>query len=181
MSNGQPWSQALPGSPGQGPRPGDMRYICIFRVLLIGAGFGEADRAATPEGRPRLERGTYCLGGTFEACLDDATCGLTCRSVITRIARGGLRLPCACGRWLPVWLPGSSLAALMFERSRPEVACGSSRSSSDSTRPSAARAMSLPGAVPGTAGGRVQKPAAIRAIQVSAATMRRGQRTDVAV
>lgn len=31
----------------------------------------------------------------------------------------GLAWPSTCGRWLPVWLSGSSLAALMFECSEP--------------------------------------------------------------
>jgi hypothetical protein len=57
----------------------------------------------------------YCLGGTFEACLDGAGCGLTCRPAAAIVAGGGLKWPGACGRWLPVWFPGISLAMLMFE------------------------------------------------------------------
>jgi hypothetical protein len=37
------------------------------------------------------------------------------------MAGGGLRLPYACGRWLPVWLPGIWLATLLFERLRPDT------------------------------------------------------------
>jgi len=40
---------------------------------------------------------------------------LTCRSAETRIAGRGLVWPRASGRWLPTWLPGISLATLMFE------------------------------------------------------------------
>jgi hypothetical protein len=49
-----------------------------------------------------------------------------------------LAWPCPCGRWLPVWLPAISLAALMFNAHGP----GSTRSPvgdlSDWARPSAA-------------------------------------------
>jgi hypothetical protein len=65
--------------------------------------------------RPRLERGTYCLGGIPERWLAVAGCGLTCRSAVARMAGCGLAWPRACGRWLPVWLPGIWLATLMFE------------------------------------------------------------------
>ena len=56
--------------------------------------------------RPRLERGTYCLGGTFEVSLAGAGCGLTCRLAVAAIARYGLAWCSSRGRWLPVWLPG---------------------------------------------------------------------------
>jgi Helix-turn-helix domain len=46
--------------------------------------------------------------------LDGAGCGLTCRSGGVIMAGCVLPRPCVCGRWLPVWLPGISLAALMF-------------------------------------------------------------------
>ena len=65
--------------------------------------------------RPRLERGTYCLGGTPETWPGVAGCGLTCRSAGVIIAGRGLAWPRACGRWLPVRLPTTSLATLMFE------------------------------------------------------------------
>ena len=45
-----------------------------------------------------------------------AECGLTRCSAAAIMAGRGLAWPCACGRWLPVWLPEISLAALMFER-----------------------------------------------------------------
>jgi hypothetical protein len=70
-------------------------------------------RRTTP--RLRLERATCCLGGTFEVWPDGAGCGLTCRSVIPKVARSGLAWPETFGRWLPVWLPETSLATLMFE------------------------------------------------------------------
>jgi hypothetical protein len=45
--------------------------------------------------------------------------GLTCRSAAVAMAGCGLMWPCACGRWLPVWLPGIWLARLMFESQDP--------------------------------------------------------------
>src|ERR1700685_3561788 len=33
--------------------------------------------------------------------------GMTCRSAAAIMAGRGLEWPCACGRWLPVWLPES--------------------------------------------------------------------------
>jgi hypothetical protein len=45
--------------------------------------------------------------------LDAAECGLTCRSAAAIMAGRGLARPYVCGRWLPVWLPGISLATLM--------------------------------------------------------------------
>ena len=67
--------------------------------------------AASFASRPRLERGTYCLGGTFETPLDDAGCGLTCCLTVAAVAACGLMSPRICGRWLPVRLPAISLAA----------------------------------------------------------------------
>jgi hypothetical protein len=40
--------------------------------------------------RPRLERGTYCLGSTFETSLSVARRGLTCRSAAATRAGCGL-------------------------------------------------------------------------------------------
>jgi len=40
--------------------------------------------------RPRLERGTYCLGGIFEVSPDGAGCGLTCRLAVLIVAGCGL-------------------------------------------------------------------------------------------
>ncbi len=70
--------------------------------------------------RPRLERGTYCLGGSPVTPPDVAGRGLTCRFVRVIMAGCGLEWPHASARWLPVWLPGISLAALMFDCSRHE-------------------------------------------------------------
>jgi hypothetical protein len=39
-----------------------------------------------------------------------------------RMARCGLVRPCACGRWLPVWLPGISLATLTLGYLGPNAA-----------------------------------------------------------
>jgi hypothetical protein len=65
--------------------------------------------------RPRLERGTYCLGGTFEAWPGGAGYRLTCCLAVVAMAGYGLARPRACGRWLPVWLPVILLATLMSE------------------------------------------------------------------
>ena len=40
---------------------------------------------------------------------------LTWRLAAVAMAGYGLAWPSSCGRWLPVWLPGISLATLMFE------------------------------------------------------------------
>jgi hypothetical protein len=48
-----------------------------------------------------------------------AQCGLTCRPAAVIMAGRGLMWPCAWGRWLPGWLPGISLAKLMFEGRDP--------------------------------------------------------------
>ena len=48
-------------------------------------------------------------------CPGGAGCGLTCRLAVVVMAGRVLAFACACGRWLPVWLPAISLAALMFE------------------------------------------------------------------
>src|SRR5256885_4813418 len=55
--------------------------------------------------RPRLERGTYCLGGTFEVRPGSAGCGLTCQLAVPAVAGRGLMQAGIYGRWLPVWLP----------------------------------------------------------------------------
>ena len=44
-------------------------------------------------------------------CLDGAGCGLTSRLAAARMAEGGLARPCACGHWLPVWLPPGDLVS----------------------------------------------------------------------
>ena len=94
---------------------------CRVAVRPAGSPFGsptaESEQAfvrrAAP--RPRLERGTYSLGGIPVTRPDVAPCGLTCRSAAARIAGRGLEWPDACGRWLPAWLPGISLAEITFE------------------------------------------------------------------
>ena len=50
---------------------------------------------------------------------DGAGNGLTCRSAPAGMAGRGLAQPRACGRWLPVRLPETSLAALTFECGKP--------------------------------------------------------------
>src|SRR5271155_1749314 len=65
---------------------------------------------------------------------DVAGRGLTCRSAAVIMAGRGLPQPHACGRWLPVWLPGISLAALMFEWQNPGVASSMCRSRQSVTR-----------------------------------------------
>ena len=44
--------------------------------------------------------------------LEGAGCCLTCHSAHVRMAGCGLTSPCACGRWLPVWLPEILLVTL---------------------------------------------------------------------
>jgi hypothetical protein len=53
--------------------------------------------------------------------LEVARRGLAGLSAAMIIAGRGLAWPCACGRWLPVWLPAISLAVLMFGCSWPEA------------------------------------------------------------
>ena len=89
--------------------------------------------------RPRLERGTYCLGVIPETRPDVARRGLACRFAAMIMAGRGLMWPCACGRWLPVWLPIISLARLIFE-SRDPMRSPDRESSHDLTRISEARA-----------------------------------------
>ena len=44
--------------------------------------------------------------------LGDASYGLTCGPATARMAGRGLTQPGICGRWLPVWPSGFSLATL---------------------------------------------------------------------
>ena len=76
--------------------------------------------------RSRLERGTYCLGDNFKVSPGGARRGLTCRSAQVRMAGCGLASPCACGRWLPVWLPEILLATLTFGCPGHDAGAGSS-------------------------------------------------------
>jgi hypothetical protein len=58
---------------------------------------------------------------------------VTCPGVAQRVLRrvsaaavmpgGALTCLCACGRWLPVWLPGISLAELTFRRPGATKSC----------------------------------------------------------
>jgi hypothetical protein len=67
--------------------------------------------------RARLERATYCSGGTFPTSPDIAWCRLTSAPAAAKIAGRSLTSPGDGGRWLPVWLPGISSATLTFGRS----------------------------------------------------------------
>jgi hypothetical protein len=74
--------------------------------------FGKSNIPGLPASRPRLERGTYCLGGTFEVWPGGARSGLTCQSATAGMAGCGLAWPSACSRWLPARLSGISLSEL---------------------------------------------------------------------
>jgi hypothetical protein len=67
-------------------------------------------------GGPRAGLGpaAYYLGGTIQAWRDGAGRCCMSRSPAVTIAGRGWMLPDACRRWLPVWLPGISLAPLTF-------------------------------------------------------------------
>ena len=62
--------------------------------------------------RARFERATYCLGGMIRAWLDEAGHSLMRYLPAATIAGRGWVSPDVCRRWLPVWLPGISLAPL---------------------------------------------------------------------
>src|SRR5438876_1034181 len=70
-------------------------------------------------------RATYCLGGIPRTSLDVAGYGLMWRSAAPTVAGRGPASPSICRRWLPVWLPGISLASLTFgpdrKQYRPEI------------------------------------------------------------
>ena len=70
-----------------------------------------------PASRPRLERGTYCLGGTPVTSPDGARRGLTCCLAALTAAGCGLTWLWIYGRWLPE----ISLSTLMFEYQEPRV------------------------------------------------------------
>ncbi len=63
--------------------------------------------------RPRLERGTYCLGGIPEAPPKVARHGLTCCLAVLAAAGCGQTWPTDSGRWLPVRLPEISCTAVV--------------------------------------------------------------------
>ncbi len=50
--------------------------------------------------------------------------GLTCGPAAARMAGRGLMQPRVCGRWLPVRLPGFSLATLTSEYPEPDAVTG---------------------------------------------------------
>ena len=58
-------------------------------------------------------------------CLEGAGRGLTWELAAAIMAGRGPARPYACGRWLPVWLPGISLATLTFECPEADSATGS--------------------------------------------------------
>ncbi len=62
-----------------------------------------------------FEPATRCLEGTASRSLEDAACGLTSSFAVFMMAGCGLRQPDVCLQWLPKWLPGTSLAELIFE------------------------------------------------------------------
>lgn len=68
-----------------------------------------------------------CLGGTFEVSPHSAGCSLRCRLTVPAAAGHGLMEPEICGHWLPVRLPGISLATVMFECPEPIPTVGSRR------------------------------------------------------
>ena len=81
----------------------------------------QLDRGFAWVPRAPLERATYCLGGTLPTSPDVARCRLTSAPAAAKIAGRGLTSPDVGERWLPVWLPGISLAALMSEGSAPHA------------------------------------------------------------
>jgi hypothetical protein len=64
-----------------------------------------------------FEPATRCLEVTFRGWRDVAWGRLMCHLSGLMNAGRGLASPGICGWWLPRWLPGISLASLMFERS----------------------------------------------------------------
>src|ERR1022692_239960 len=67
--------------------------------------------------RAGLEPAAYCLGGMIRAWLDAAGHGRMRYLPAAAIAGQGWMSPGACRRWLPVWLPGISLAPLRSRHS----------------------------------------------------------------
>jgi hypothetical protein len=75
-----------------------------------------APRARAPRAprapRAGFEPATYCLGGTPEGSPGGARCRLVWRLAAPIAAQRGLAWPGVCRRWLPGWLPATSLASL---------------------------------------------------------------------
>ena len=83
---------------------------CGRRFLLCAMCRSHRVADALERGDSDAERGSYCLGVNFETWPGSAGCGPTCRLAVLLIAGCGLRSPKIWGRWLPVRLPGTSLA-----------------------------------------------------------------------
>ena len=111
----------------------DLRYrrragLCSARMSItsskrrpeVADGLEREDQVHQPDCR------SCCLGGTFEVWLEGAGCCLTCHSAHVRMAGCGLTSPCACGRWLPVWLPEILLVTLTFGCPGHDAGAGSS-------------------------------------------------------
>ena len=93
------------------------RRIASSKRILANPSFGlltwafeVAPRAVAP--RAGFEPAAYCLGGIPRTSPDVAGCGLMWRSAAPTVAGRGSASPSICRRWLPVWLPGISLASL---------------------------------------------------------------------
>jgi hypothetical protein len=71
--------------------------------------------------------------------LGDAGCGLTCRSAATIMAGCGLARPYACGRWLPVWLPGNLVSSANVRTAEAPDTCVSASGGSRIARLSGVR------------------------------------------
>ncbi len=99
----------------RGPRRDTLRRSdCSQAVNLRDeVNFEKSTLTALSAPRAGLEPAAYCLGGTFPTSPDAARCGLTWDPAAARMAGRGLASPGVCGRWLPVWLPGISLARLI--------------------------------------------------------------------
>jgi hypothetical protein len=82
---------------------------------------------------------TFCMPYRPEPSLDGAGRRRASRLPAVILARCGLRLPGACRRWLPTWLPGKSLAALTS--GQVEEAAGPPREPGNTARPRSANSI----------------------------------------
>jgi hypothetical protein len=96
----------------RGPGPGRRRVLAPRPNSLCSNKNSKVMLLTAP--RAGLEPAAYCLGGTIATLLDGAACGCMCHSSAPIIAGRCWVSPDACGRWLPVWLSGISLAPLTF-------------------------------------------------------------------
>jgi hypothetical protein len=114
------------GPPGPAGRPqpdqrratrqhstGDTMNWCQLRVSSGDS--RSAARAFHQVELRRFELLTSCMPCGLEQLLDVARCRSACRSPAATLAGRGLTSPGAWRRWLPTWLPGNSLAALIFD------------------------------------------------------------------